>query len=125
MRRKLRRDRLLDRDSASPGLSFYAYVFGNMLEHCMSYDIRHVSAAHRFETTVDGVVCELEYTLHDRVMTITHTGVPDEVGGRGIASDLVRTAFEMARSEGWKVVPACSYARVWVERHPEYAELRA
>ncbi|RDS80391.1 GNAT family N-acetyltransferase [Dyella psychrodurans] len=91
----------------------------------MSYDIRHVSAAHRFETTVDGVLCELEYSLHDGVMTITHTGVPDEVGGRGIASDLVRTAFETARSKGWKVVPACSYARVWMERHPEYAELHA
>jgi uncharacterized protein len=91
----------------------------------MSFDIRHLSAAHRFETTVDGVTCELEYSLHDRVMTITHTGVPEEVGGRGIASELVRAAFEAARSEGWKVVPACSYAHVWIERHPQYAELRA
>jgi predicted GNAT family acetyltransferase len=81
--------------------------------------------AHRFETTVDGVTCELNYSLQDRIMTITHTGVPEAVGGRGIAGELVRAAFETARKEGWKVVPACSYARVWSERHPEYAELRA
>ncbi|GLQ46614.1 N-acetyltransferase [Dyella lipolytica] len=91
----------------------------------MTSDIRHLAAAHRFETTVDGVTCELVYTLQDRVMIIMHTGVPDQVSGRGIAGDLVRTAFETARSEGWKVVPACSYAQVWLERHPEYAELRA
>jgi uncharacterized protein len=91
----------------------------------MSYDIRHLSVARRFETKVDGFVCELDYNLHDHVMTITHTGVPDEVGGRGIASELVRAALETARKEGWKVVPACSYARVWMERHPEYAELCA
>jgi predicted GNAT family acetyltransferase len=94
-------------------------------EDIMALDIRHLAAAHRFEVTVDGYVCELDYSLRDGVMTITHTGVPAEVGGRGIAGELVRTALETARREGWKVVPACSYARVWMERHAEFADLRA
>ncbi|QRN52479.1 GNAT family N-acetyltransferase [Dyella caseinilytica] len=91
----------------------------------MAYDIHHLTAAHRFETRVDGFTCELDYSLHERVMTINHTGVPSEVGGRGIASELVRAAFEVARSGGWKVVPACSYARAWIERHPDYSSLLA
>ncbi|HUA81715.1 MAG TPA: GNAT family N-acetyltransferase [Dyella sp.] len=91
----------------------------------MALDIRHIAAAHRFEITVDGFVCELDYTLQGQVMSVTHTGVPEEVGGRGIAGELVRTAMEVARSQGWKVVPACSYARAWMERHPEFADLRA
>lgn len=91
----------------------------------MALDIRHLAAARRFEASVDGFVCELDYTLHDRVMTITHTGVPAEVGGRGIAGELVRTALETARREGWKVVPACSYAQAWMQRHPEFADVRA
>lgn len=91
----------------------------------MTLDIRHLASEYRFETRVDGCTCELDYILQDRVMTITHTGVPAEVGGRGIASELVRAAYELARREGWKVVAACSYARVWGERHPEYADLRA
>jgi hypothetical protein len=59
------------------------------------------------------------------VMTITHTGVPAAVGGRGIASALVQAAFATARDEGWKVVPACSYAAAWIGRHPEYRDLVA
>ncbi|GLQ94277.1 GNAT family N-acetyltransferase [Dyella acidisoli] len=91
----------------------------------MALGIRHLVAANRFEVIVDGFVCELDYTLHDKVMSINHTGVPSEVGGRGIAGELVRMALETARREGWKVVPACSYAQVWMERHPEFADMRA
>lgn len=95
----------------------------------MSLALRHDRAAHRFETTVDGAQCVLDYVLaSDRgtvVMTITHTGVPAEVGGRGIASELVAAAMAVARAEGWKVIPACSYAAAWVQRHPDSHDLLA
>ncbi|HEY8682094.1 MAG TPA: GNAT family N-acetyltransferase [Rhodanobacter sp.] len=91
----------------------------------MPYDIQHDRAAHRFETQLDDAQCILDYSLAEGVMTITHTGVPDRVAGRGIAAALVQAAMEAARAEGWKVVPACSYAMVWMKRHPEYDDLRA
>jgi predicted GNAT family acetyltransferase len=91
----------------------------------MPFTIHHDRAAHRFETQVDGAYCVLDYTLVAGVMTITHTGVPAEVGGRGIASALMQAAMEAARGERWRVVPACSYASVWIERHPEYQDLCA
>ena len=72
----------------------------------MFAEINHNSRAHRFETKVDGVPCVLDYTLEGDVMTITHTIVPSAVGGRGIASNLVRTALDTARVEHWKVDPA-------------------
>ena len=89
----------------------------------MPFTIHHDRAARRFETQVDGADCELDYTLVADVMTITHTGVPAKVGGRGIASALVQAAMEAARVEHWKVVPACSYASAWIKRHPEYQDL--
>jgi uncharacterized protein len=91
----------------------------------MSFDIRHDSASRRFETVVDGQHCELDYRLAGKVMTITHTGVPVAVEGRGIASALTQAAMDTARAEGWSVVPACSYAAAWLRRHPEFADLRA
>lgn len=89
------------------------------------YAITRNAALDRFETTVDGVLCVLEYGLRDGVMTITHTGVPEAVGGRGIAAALTRFALDTARAEGWRVVPACSYASAWFARHAEYADLLA
>lgn len=91
----------------------------------MSLAIEHDRVARRFGTSVDGVRCVLDYRLAGAVMTITHTLVPAAVGGRGIASALVQAAMAAARSEGWKVVPACSYAEAWLARHPAYGDLLA
>ncbi len=91
----------------------------------MSPSIHHDSSAQRFTTRVDGVDSLLDYRLAGSVMTITHTGVPAAVGGRGIAAALTQSALDVARANGWQVVPACSYAAAWIERHPEYADLLA
>jgi Predicted acetyltransferase len=56
-------------------------------------------------------------------MTITHTGVPSAVGGKGIAAALTQVALDTARVNGWRVVPTCSYAAVYIKRHPAYADL--
>ena len=86
--------------------------------------IEHDQAQHRFSTTVDGYACEIDYRLAGKVMTITHTGVPEAIGGRGIAAALMRHALDHARAQGWKVVPACSYAIAFMKRFPEYEDLR-
>lgn len=91
----------------------------------MSFDITHERHAHRFATLVEGRECVLDYQLAGQQMTITHTGVPDDVGGRGIASALTREAMDVARAESWKVTPACSYAASWMKRHDEYHDLLA
>ena len=89
----------------------------------MSFAIEHDSRAQRFHTDVESAHCVLDYTLNSGVMTITHTDVPAEVGGRGVASALVQAALDGAREKGWKVVPRCSYAEAWMRRHPAYADL--
>ena len=89
----------------------------------MNPTIIHDTAASRFSTEVDGQPCRLDYGLHDKVMTIVHTEVPEALGGRGIAAALVQAAFEHARTAGWRVVPACSYAAAFSLRHPEHADL--
>lgn len=58
-------------------------------------------------------------------MVILHTGVPPELGGRGIAAQLTEAALAAARENGWKVRPRCSYAAAYFKRHPEYNDLLA
>lgn len=78
--------------------------------------ISHDPGAHRFTTEVDGGVAQLDYTLADQVMTITHTRVPPAARGRGIAAELMAAALDQARTAGWSVTPACSYAVAYMKR---------
>ncbi len=89
----------------------------------MSIEIVHEPAARRFVAEVEGQQCVVEYQLSGDTMTITHTGVPASLGGRGIASQLARFALDHARAKGWKVVAACSYVAAWIDKHPDYRDL--
>lgn len=91
----------------------------------MYLEIHHDRSAQRFEVRVEGAYCMLDYRPAGGMMTITHTLVPPPVAGRGVAGELVRAALEFARGKGLKVRPACSYAAAWMDRHPDYADLRA
>lgn len=88
-------------------------------------DIFHDPAGHAFLVRIDDAQASLRYELDAGVMTITHTNVPEALGGRGIGSALVRTALDAARRNGWKVRPECTFADAWMRRHPETADLRA
>ena len=74
---------------------------------------------------MEGERCEADYRLHDGVLTITHTGVPPRLEGRGIAGALVQAVLDHASSQGLKVAPLCSYARAYMQRHPETRSLLA
>jgi predicted GNAT family acetyltransferase len=73
-----------------------------------------------------GIEAEMTYRKTPAgVMSIDHTGVPSEFGGRGIAAKLVNAAIADARAEGFKIEPICSYVEAQFRRHPEWADLRA
>jgi predicted GNAT family acetyltransferase len=78
-------------------------------------------ARRRFEVTVDGHLAELTYERRDGRLVLVHTGVPDEIDGRGVASALVRTAIDTAIAEDLTVVPRCPFARRYLETHPDLA----
>ncbi|WP_417473945.1 GNAT family N-acetyltransferase [Luteimonas mephitis] len=90
-----------------------------------SEKIRHDSEGRRFTTSQEGHEAFVEYEREGDVLVITHTIVPPEIGGRGIAGKLVEAALQHARTEGLKVRPDCSYAAAYMRRHPDYADLLA
>lgn len=85
----------------------------------MQREITHNLQAHRFETVEDGITGYVEYEPYNGGIDITHTIVPKAIGGRGIAADLVKEALEYAGENGLKVIPTCSYVRVYLERHKD------
>jgi uncharacterized protein len=87
--------------------------------------IRHNAAENRYELEVGGRLALLEYAMESGRMIITHTFVPPELRGRGLAEKLVRRALDDARAQNAHVVPACSYVAAFIQRHAEYQPLLA
>lgn len=87
--------------------------------------VLHNPQASRFEAHVDGLLCVADYSLRGNTITFTHTEVPPSLQGRGIARAIVRAALEWCANEKLRVVPACSYVRRYIQRHPETQPLLA
>jgi uncharacterized protein len=90
----------------------------------MSNNVRDNAERHRFELDADGHIAFSNYKLSDGVLTILHTEVPKELEGRGIGSALVRGVLDLARVQDLKVNAVCPFVKTYLERHPEYADLR-
>ncbi|MBI3384154.1 MAG: N-acetyltransferase [Aquabacterium sp.] len=88
-------------------------------------NIVHKPEIGRFEAIVDGLRCEADYLLDGHIVRMTHTGVPAQLEGRGIAAALVKAALTWARAQGHQVEPICSYVRIYIKRHPEWQDLLA
>jgi uncharacterized protein len=89
-------------------------------------DIRHNEKQSQYETTVDGHTGYAAYDLEDPDRIVfTHTIVPPEFEGRGLASAIVKYALEDVRAKNLKVVPQCAYVAAFIQRHPEYQDLLA
>lgn len=86
-------------------------------------EVVDVPAEHRFTATIDGYVAELTYKRSADRLVLVHTGVPDEVDGRGVGSALVRHAVEAAAEAGLTVVPRCPFAARYLHEHPDLADL--
>ena len=79
------------------------------------------AANHRFLLESEGQEAELVYRHNGRRLVLIHTGVPEALSGQGIGGRLVERAVEEARQESLVLVPACPYARKWLESHPDVA----
>ena len=88
-------------------------------------EVVRVPAEERFEIRAGGEPAYLSYAEMDGRLYLMHTEVPGVLGGRGLGGELLRAALGHARAAGIQVVAVCPYARVWLRRHPEYADLVA
>ena len=84
-------------------------------------EIKHDTNAHRYSLVVDGTEAYLTYERPAKGrIHITHTIVPDRIGGRGLGKRLVTRAMEDAIVAGDKVSSSCWYATALIEKKPDW-----
>jgi uncharacterized protein len=80
----------------------------------------------RYELVVDGrVVAIADYRVNGDEVLMSHTEVDHALRGQGLGEELVRAALDDIRRSGRKVIPACWYVAEFLDRNPDYADLRA
>ncbi|AKQ46976.1 acetyltransferase [Rufibacter radiotolerans] len=89
----------------------------------MELDLKDNTAAHRFETTLEGHTAFITYKLRPGVITVLHTEVPPELEGRGVGSAMIKHVLEHIALENLKLVPLCPFMKAYLKKHPEYQYL--
>jgi predicted GNAT family acetyltransferase len=86
-------------------------------------EVIHNEARHRFEAGTFPELATVNYRLHDTSLDLVHTEVPAVYQGQGLAGKLAKAALDWARTQGFKVIPSCSYIKGYIDKHPEYTDL--
>ncbi|WP_114492956.1 GNAT family N-acetyltransferase [Candidatus Ulvibacter alkanivorans] len=82
-------------------------------------------ARKRFEAEVNNKLALIEYIKTKDKIYLTHTEVPNELEGQGIASSMVKQVLNRIREQELALIPLCPFVAGYVNRHPEYASLLA
>ena len=93
-------------------------------------DFRDVLAGQRFEqgfTAPDGETrtVHADYAVQGNTRVILYVEADPALRGTGAAGVFMQSLAEHARAEKLKLAPRCSYAVVWLKRHPEYDDVVA
>ena len=71
------------------------------------------------------IMGEVDYPYIDLdKVNIIHTFVDPSLRGQGIADQMMKEVFKYLQKNNIKVKCSCSYAISWLEKHPEYHDLK-
>lgn len=93
-------------------------------------DLRDVVAQQRFEqgfTDAEGQMRTVfaDYAVQGDTRVILHVEADPALRGSGAAGMFMQALAQHARAQGLKLAPRCSYAVLWLKRHPEHGDVVA
>lgn len=80
-------------------------------------------ARRRFELTIDGLTSFIDFKQKGERLYLIHTEVPQELKGKGVAPAMLEKTLNYLEENKLKVVPVCSYVKMFLKRHPEWNRL--
>ena len=83
------------------------------------------TAQQRLEWRENGHIAYASYRLADKQLTIPHVEAAAPLRGTGAAGRLMEALAMHARENQLKVIPLCSYAVAWFNRHDEFSDVLA
>jgi len=91
----------------------------------MAYELIHNENENKYEYHIDGHIAYITYDDQDGNMHLTHTIVPPELAGKGLAKMLLEDVLGQIEKDGKKAVAKCSYIVKYQEKNPEKSAIFA
>ena len=82
-------------------------------------------ARRRFELVENGQTAFATYYRDGTHVVIPHVESPPALRGTGTAGRLLEGIVVLAREEGFRITPTCSYAYAWFRRHRDAQDVLA
>ena len=89
----------------------------------MTDNFRDNEAGNRFELETGGAIAFVTYRKSPGAITLEHTEVPPELGGKGIGSKIARATLDAVRAQGRKLTVECEFIQGYMRKHPEDNDL--
>ncbi|WP_395374007.1 GNAT family N-acetyltransferase [Marinicella sp. W31] len=86
-------------------------------------ELIHDEEHKQFRMKIEGFIALVDYRFKDDVWVLTHTKVPQELGGRGIGTSLVKKVLDYLDEKKIKVIPQCSFIAAFIEKRPQYQHM--
>src|ERR1035437_10714986 len=89
----------------------------------MTDNFRDNEDRHRFELDVEGTIAFVTYRKSPGAITLVHTEVPPELGGRGIGSKLGRATLDAGRAQGRELAVEWDVRGPLIAKNHEYKNI--
>ena len=84
------------------------------------------SSQKRFEYPLHGYTAFVEYIINKQgLIFLTHTEVPKDLRGQGVAFDMIEEVFQEVSNRELKIVPLCPTVATFMRRFPDWKKLLA
>jgi predicted GNAT family acetyltransferase len=89
----------------------------------MADDVTDNAARNRYELQDEAGIAVAYYERRGNAIAITHTRVPEQLRGRGLAGILIKAAIADIRTRGLRLISECPFVTRYLQRHPEDRDL--
>ena len=87
----------------------------------MTEIVRNAPALNRFEIyDGDEIAGFAEYVDHEQRRIFHHTEIGEKFGGKGLASQLIKTALTETGNAGLRIVPVCPFVAKFLDKHVDF-----
>lgn len=86
-------------------------------------EIKDNTFSRQFETTIDGKLISLEYSLQDRKIFLTKINTPEAFENEDFITNFLKEIMAIAEERKLKVVPTHSKITSFFRKNPAYKEL--